>query len=161
MKECHFKFVDAVQNCDDCVRDAFITGLCSNIIRQRLPENKTLHLNIAIDQARVLHAAQKNSEAYTYTQTPIVGAVSQENTSTSVQSMDPMQLRLIPSISVSSVEDLVIIEVCVQPEMQLVSSVKKEGHFSKMCRSNPKITSAATCSHRLVTMLISNITSAS
>ena len=30
-----------------------------------------------------------------------------------------------------------------------------------MCRSNPKITSATTCSHRLATMLISNTTSAS
>ena len=77
MKECDFKSVDAVQNRDDCVRDAFITGLHSNIIRQQLLKNKTLHLNIAIDQARALHAAQKNSEAYTYTQTPIVGAVSQ------------------------------------------------------------------------------------
>ena len=45
--------------------------------------------------------------------------------------------------------------------MLLVSCVKKEGHLSKMCRSNPKITSAATCSHRLATMLISNTTSAS
>ena len=72
-----------------------------------------------------------------------------------------MQLRLIPSTHVSSVEDLIIIKVCVQPEMQLVSSVKKEGHFSKMCRSNSKITSAATCSHRLATMLISNTTSTS
>ena len=41
----------------------FITGLRSNIIRQRLLVNNTLHLNIAIDQARALHAAQKNSEA--------------------------------------------------------------------------------------------------
>lgn len=44
VKECNFKSVDAVQNRDDCVRDAFITGLRSNIIRQRLLENKTLHL---------------------------------------------------------------------------------------------------------------------
>ena len=33
-KESHFKSVDAVQNRDDCVRDAFITGLHSNIIWQ-------------------------------------------------------------------------------------------------------------------------------
>ena len=46
-KECNFKSVDAVQNRNDCVRDAFITGLNSNIIRQRLLENKTLDLNIS------------------------------------------------------------------------------------------------------------------
>ena len=85
-KECNFKSVDAV-------RDEFITGLRSNIIRQRLLKKKTLHLNIAIDQAKALHATQKNSEAYTYTQTPIVGTVSPENTSTSVQSTDPINAR--------------------------------------------------------------------
>ena len=31
-KECNFKSVDAVQKRDDCVTDAFITGLRSNII---------------------------------------------------------------------------------------------------------------------------------
>ena len=39
-KECNFQAVDAVQNRDDNVRDAFITGLHSNTIRQRLLENK-------------------------------------------------------------------------------------------------------------------------
>ena len=72
-----------------------------------------------------------------------------------------VQLWQIPNTCVSSVEDLVIIEVCVQLEMPLVASVKKEGHFSKMCRLNPKITSSATCSHRFATMLISNTISAS
>ena len=73
-----------------------------------------------------------------------------------------VQLRLIPSTRVSSVEDLVIIEVCVCAIRNATCfKCKKEGHFSKMCRSNPKITSAATCSHRLATMLISNATSAS
>ena len=74
--------------------------------------------------------------------------------------MHLVQLRQIRSIRVSSVEDLVIIEVCIQPEM-LRFKCKKEGHFSKMCRSNPKIISAATCSLRLATMLISNTISAS
>ena len=125
-----FKSVDAVQNRDDCVRDAFITSLRSNIIRQRLLENKTLHLNIANDQARALHAAQKNSEAYTYTQTLIVGAISQENTSISVQSTDTINACCTASANTKYTcffcGDLVIIEVCVQPEMLLFSSVKKK-----------------------------------
>ena len=87
-------------------------------------------------------AAQKNSEAYTYTQTPIGGAVFQENTSTSVQSMDP-------------------INACCAVRNANCFKCKKEGHFSKKCCSNPKLTSAATCSHRFATMLILNTTSAS
>ena len=164
-KECNFKSVDVVQNHDDCVRDTFITGLRSNIIRQLQLENKTLHLNIAIDQARALHAAQKNSEAYTYSQTPIVGAVSQKNTSTSVQSMDPINVCCAASANTKykcffyggSHHNR---SVCAARNATCFKC-KKESHFSKMCRSNPKITSAATCSHRLATMLISNTRSAS
>ena len=164
-KKCNFKSVDAVQNCDDCVRDAFITGLRSNIIRQRLFENKKLHLNIAIDQARALHAAQKNSEAYTYTQTPIVGAVFQENTSTSVQSMDTINTCCADSANTKYTCSFCRgsrhnRSVCAARNVTCFKC-KKEGQFSKMCRSNLKITSAATYSHRLATMLISNITSAS
>ena len=46
--------------------------------------------------------------------------------------MNVVQLRLIPSKRVSSVEDLVIIEVCMQSEMLLVSSVKKKA-ISQKC----------------------------
>ena len=63
-----------------------------------------------------------------------------------------VKILLIPSIRISS--------VCVARNATCFKC-KKEGHFSKMCRSNPKITSASICSHRLATMLISNTTSAS
>ena len=133
-KECNFKSVDVVQNCDDYVRDSFTTGLRSNIIRQRLLENKTLHLNIATDQARALHAAQKNSEAYTYTQLSVqfLRKIPVPVSSQWISLMHVVQFRLIPSTRVSSVEDLVLIEVCVQPEMHLVSSVKEKA-ISQKC----------------------------
>ena len=164
-KECNFKSVNVVQNCDDCVIDAFITALCSNIIRQRLFEKKTLHLNIAIDQTRALRAAQKYSEAYTYTQTPIVGAVSQENTSTSVQSTDPINACCTASANTKYKcffcgGSRHIRSVCAARNATCLKC-EKEGHFSKMCRLNLKITFAATWSHRLATMLISNTTAAS
>ena len=154
-----------VQNCDDCVRDAFITGLRSNNIWQQLLKNKTLHLNIAIDQARVLHAAQKNSEACTYTQTPIVGAVSQENPSTRVQSTDIINACC---AALANTKYTCFFcggyhhnrSVCAARNVTCFKC-KKESHFSKICHSNPRITSAATFSHRFTTMLISNTTSAS
>ena len=46
------------------MRDAFITGLLSTNIRQRLLENKTLNLQTAFDQARALDTAQRSSETY-------------------------------------------------------------------------------------------------
>ena len=125
----------------------------------------TLHLNIAIDQARALHAAQKNSEAYTYSQTPIIGAVSQENNSTSVQSTDSINTCCATSANTKYTcffcgGSRHSRSVCAARNVTCFKC-KKGGHSSKMCRSNPKITSAATCSHRLATMLISNTTSAS
>ena len=60
-KDCNFKSVTASQHCDESVRDAFISGLRSASIRQRLLENKTLDLTSMFDQARSLEAAQKNS----------------------------------------------------------------------------------------------------
>ena len=43
-KDCNFKSVTAAQYTEESIRDAFITGLLSNSIRQRLLENKTLDL---------------------------------------------------------------------------------------------------------------------
>ena len=63
-KDCDFSDVTAYQYRDEAVRDAFITGLLSTNIRQRLLENKTLNLQTAFDQARALDIAQRSSETY-------------------------------------------------------------------------------------------------
>ena len=49
---------------DEAVRDAFITGLQSNVICQRLLENNILDLNTMFTKARSLDAAQKSFESY-------------------------------------------------------------------------------------------------
>ena len=56
-KDCNFSDVTAYQYRDEAVRDAFITGLLSTNIRQRLLENKTLNLQTAFDQTRALDTA--------------------------------------------------------------------------------------------------------
>ena len=61
-KDCNFKNVTAAQYRDESIRDAFVTGLLSNSIRQRLLENKTLDLKTMLDQARSLESAMKSSE---------------------------------------------------------------------------------------------------
>ena len=53
-KDCNFKNVTAAQYCEESIRDAFISGLQSSLIRQRLLENKTLDLKTMFDQARSL-----------------------------------------------------------------------------------------------------------
>ncbi|XP_068225048.1 uncharacterized protein [Palaemon carinicauda] len=48
-KDCQFKAVSAEQACDNYVRDAFINGLSSGAIRQRLLENINLNLQTAYE----------------------------------------------------------------------------------------------------------------
>ena len=63
-KECNYKAVTADAYRSEAMRDAFITGLLSGVIRHRLLENQTLTLDQAVDQARALDQAQRNSETY-------------------------------------------------------------------------------------------------
>ena len=63
-KDCAFRPVTAAQYHEELVRDAFITGITSHSIRQRLLENKTLDLQSAFNQACSLDQAQRNSETY-------------------------------------------------------------------------------------------------
>ena len=63
-KDCNFEPVSAEQYSSESIREAFISGLNSSIIRQRLLENRTLSLDDAFQQGRSLDIAQKNSEEY-------------------------------------------------------------------------------------------------
>lgn len=63
-RDCNYRNVTAEVYKSECVRDAFISGLQSNNIRQRLLENKTLTLEDAFEQARALDIAHKNSQYY-------------------------------------------------------------------------------------------------
>ena len=63
-RDCCFK-THSAQDCgDEATRDAFIAGLNSPSIRQRLLENNTLTLEQAYNQASALDLAQRNSDAY-------------------------------------------------------------------------------------------------
>ena len=62
--ECNFRDAAAAQNQEAAIRDAFIAGLSSGYIRQRLLEDATLELQAVFDKARSLDDAQRNVEIY-------------------------------------------------------------------------------------------------
>ena len=64
-KDCNFEAVSAEKYREEMIRDSFINGISSPLIRQRLLENKTLDLQTAFAQASAFDLAQRNSEAYT------------------------------------------------------------------------------------------------
>ena len=63
-KACNFTAVTAEQHRQSYIRDAFINGLYSKEIWQRLLENMTLTLDQAFEQARSFEMAYENSETY-------------------------------------------------------------------------------------------------
>ena len=65
-KSCDFAAVSAELNRTEYIRDAFINGLASNVIRQRLLENNNLTLAQAYQTARTLELAQKHSSSYSH-----------------------------------------------------------------------------------------------
>ena len=74
-KDCNFKPVSAEVFRNESIRDAFINGLESNLIRQRLLENKTPDLQAAFNQARSLDLAQKNADSYSHQNSGIAAAI--------------------------------------------------------------------------------------
>ncbi|XP_045104382.1 uncharacterized protein LOC123499915 [Portunus trituberculatus] len=63
-KDCAFKAVTAEKYAEEAVRDSFISGLSSSVIRQRLLEKLSLTLEEAVQQARSLELAQHNADKY-------------------------------------------------------------------------------------------------
>ena len=77
-KECNSKAVSAVLYCDKYIRNAFISGLTSNLIRQCLLGDKELILLNANHQASSLEAAQKNSELYSHSLSPVAATTNND-----------------------------------------------------------------------------------
>ena len=63
-KDCNFTAVTALENEQSYIRDAFINGIRSREIRQRLLEKKILTLDQAFKQAPTPEMEQKNSATY-------------------------------------------------------------------------------------------------
>ena len=78
--DCNFGDVTASRCKEPAIRDAFITGLGSPYIRQRLHEDNELRLNHVFNKARSLHEAQKNAESYEVRHAKRIATVSFDNT---------------------------------------------------------------------------------
>ena len=67
VKDCNYRSVSANVCQSEAIRDAFISGLLSTLIRSRLLENikdESMTLEAIFNQARCFDMAQKSSESY-------------------------------------------------------------------------------------------------
>ena len=141
--DCNFTAVTSLVHKEEAVRDAFIAGISSNEIRQRLLEDHNLSLQNAFDKARSLEIAQKNAQAYFTNSTQLI------NSSKSIASINSEDVSFDEHVAA-------VIEKCVYcgnkkhqrnlcPARDVVCfKCSKKGHFSKVCRSRDKRNSKGT-----------------
>eukprot|EP00106_Octopus_bimaculoides_P007654 XP_014775096.1 PREDICTED: uncharacterized protein LOC106872576 [Octopus bimaculoides] len=139
-KDCDFVAVNAEQYRSEMIRDAFINVLILNQIRQRLLESKSVDLNTAYDQARLLDVAQQsssvfsNSECANFSPTapivakPIDSPKLEEEHSAVIQKGKPSQCWFCGYSR--------HLQSCCPVQKAVCHKCQKIGHFGKLCRSN-------------------------
>lgn len=139
-KDCNFKSVTAVQHCEESIRDAFISGLQSSLIRQRLLENKTLDLTTMFDQARALDSAHKSSEQYSIPSSSTFSAATSENITDNNSTFAALP-DATNSTTASASSKCPYCGFSMHPRSRCPArdatchTCSKKGHFAKVCRS--------------------------
>ena len=100
-KDCVFKDVTASQYQDDMIRDAFINGISSSDIRQRLLENKTLSMKQAYEQALVIDDAKRESRMFTKSSSSEVSVEEINSTQQANEESDVSQQQQVASVNSS------------------------------------------------------------
>ena len=159
-KECNFKAVTATQHCEEYIRDAFISGLLSPLIRQRLLENKTLDLATMFDQARALDSAQRNSESYSSAPSPSSRVFSASLDINSDNDSGPL-----PVVAAAN-SKCYFCGLQRHPRSRcpareaVCHKCRKIGHFSKVCRSSGPIASITPTDTPTNPVTLASVTSA-
>ena len=159
-KDCNFQSVTASKYCEESIRDAFITGLRSPSIRQRLLENNTLDLKAIFDQARSLELAMRNSESYSGPPS-FVNAAIPPATTVDQEQIDPSTLAAVGSNGSPQATTCFFCGNSNHPRSKcpardaVCSHCQKKGHFAKVCQGkkvNKNRVSAAAWSPTLATV---------
>ena len=147
---------------EEMIRDAFINGIASPLIRQRLLENKTLELESAYNQAYSLDLAQRHSEAYTtsFANTASLAALPEQFKATQQPSSSDQQFVSRENTESSSSKESTVaatyplkkcfycgnpfhIRIKCPARNVICNNCGKEGHFAKVCTSKSRSTAAA------------------
>ena len=153
-KICNFRDVTAEENKNQYIRDAFINGLSSSSIRQRLLENMgELSLDDAFNQARALEQAQSHSVAYDIngTATPVAAlppavtpAVEEEIAATGKPSFKrKSHYRKRDRNSCWNCGGPIHQRVSCPARDHICANCSKPGHFESVCNSAPAAPTAA------------------
>ncbi|XP_014366187.2 uncharacterized protein LOC106717015 [Papilio machaon] len=132
---CNFKSVTAEEYRNDYVRDAFIAGIHSQKIRQRLLENLEISLEEAYNQATSLEMAEKNSNDF---------KINTSNSAMDLNQVENINLRSnSPNLAATSSRKRCFFcggnvhQRIKCPAFRATCQIcEKKGHFAKVCRSS-------------------------
>lgn len=139
-KTCNLKAVSAETYREELIRDSFISGINSSLIRQRLLENITLTLQAAYDQAKSLDLAQKNNDAYG-TPSAYVAATTLASKIPGEQPPESVTPTLAVSTSSTSSKNCYFCgssyhaRINCRARNSVCNSCGKKGHYAKVCMS--------------------------
>ena len=134
-KDCHFKPVTAEIYRQELIRDAFINGIQSQHIQQRLLENITLTLEAAFTQARSLELAQKTSDSYNTAPILLNAAQLEDKNETVINAMPKAKCFFCGGNRHNRQKCPAKDSIC--------HNCGRTGHFAKVCQSKKQLTSAA------------------
>ncbi|XP_042237354.1 uncharacterized protein LOC121876351 [Homarus americanus] len=154
-KDCTLKDVTAEEYREELVRDAFINGLSSANIRQRLLETQALTLSQAFDQTRSLDLAQRTLEAF-QSLGPVIAAASGcledavKSPYTNQQEIRPVEDSTLASMTTKKrcwfcATSLHLRARCPAKDSDC-SSCGKKGHWAKVCQTKGKKQATASIS---------------
>jgi hypothetical protein len=147
-RDCNFLAVSADAHRDEALLGAFISGINSTTIRQRLLENKTLSLDQALVQARCLEIAQRNSESFSTT--PYTSAAANGTSSTDDVEKMPSTIQIEDPISAAVSQKCYFCgrlkhsRSSCPAKSATCHTCGKVGHFSNVCKSKSKFKTSAT-----------------
>lgn len=156
-KTCNFAAATAEEYRKQYVRDAFINGISSAPIRQRLLENNTLTLDAAFQQARSLEQAQTQAASYENNVVASLTGINERSHQQQLQPPPPPQ-QLLPhdnnhlgaANNFSKKNDKCFFcgnarhprKRCPARDATC-NNCQKKGHFAVVCRSDPAPPSSA------------------
>ena len=120
----------------EMVRDAFINGIISQSIRQRLLENVTLSLDTAFTQARSLELAEKSSNQYNNASS-ILNAVELDKLCNDIPSeLNAANTKRLCFFCGGTRHNHIQCQA-------ICHNCEKTGHFAKVCQSKSKLKKSA------------------
>lgn len=136
-RDCNLQPVTAEQYGDELVRDAFIRGMKSSYIRQRLLEKGTLDVNSAYELALQLDTAQRNASSYLFTTSAAVDVPANNTTNRSPEQNDTLTMASVAPRQTCFFcgFNRHLRSLCPARDATC-NACGKKGHYQKVCKSS-------------------------